>query len=268
MQLKEKVVIVTGASAGIGRATAAALAAAGANVVIGARRADRLAELIAENEHQPGRLLAVSGDIRLESYAQELVSRTIDEFGCLDVLINNAGVGHHSLLAELTAEQARTIWDTNVNGLLWLTQAALPHLKKVRRGQIINISSVLGQRPLLHSAVYCASKTAVNFLSRSLRLELRPYNVRVTLVYPGLTQTEFFQARLGQRGRPRGRFLAVPAERVAGAIVRAIRYRRTEVYITWRDWLFTHVNRLFPRTTDWLFGRVSGYWLGGRQPQQ
>lgn len=265
MQLRESVVIVTGASAGIGRATAAALAASGAHVVVSARRADRLAELVAENRHQPGRLLAVPGDIREEAHARHLVNRTIDEFGRMDVLINNAGIGHNSLLAEVTAEQVQAIWDTNVNGLLWATQAALPHLKRQRRGQIVNVSSILGQRPVLHSAVYCASKTAVNFLSRSLRLELRPHNITVTLVYPGLTETDFFRARLGHRARPRARFLAVPAARVAGAIVRAIRYQRSEVYVTWFDWLFAHLNRLFPGTTDCLFGRVGGYWLGSRE---
>jgi short-subunit dehydrogenase len=259
MKLKEKIVIVTGASAGIGQATAVALAAAGANVVIGARRADRLAALMAANRHLPGRFLAVAGDIRRQDYAQELMSRTIDTFGAVDVLVNNAGVGHNSLLAEVTSEQVQTIWDTNVNGLLWTTQAALSYMKEQQHGQIVNVSSIVGQRPLLHSAVYCASKTAVNFLSRSLRLELRPYNVTVTLVYPGLTATEFFGARLGHRGRPHGRFLAVPARRVAGAIVKAIRYGRTEVYVTWYDWLFAHFNRLFPRTTDWLFGRLGRY---------
>jgi NAD(P)-dependent dehydrogenase (short-subunit alcohol dehydrogenase family) len=258
MQLRGKIVIVTGASAGIGRATAIALAAAGAHVVASARRDDRLQDLVTESANLPGRLLAVAGDISRESFAHELVNRTIGEWGGLDVLINNAGVGHNSLLSEITAEQVQAIWNTNVNGLLWATQAALPHLKKQRRGQIVNVSSIVGQRPLLHSAVYCASKAAVNALTRSLRMELRPYKVTVTLVYPGLTQTEFFQARLGNRGRPRGLFLGVPAERAAGAIVRAVRYRRTEVYVTWYDWLFTHLNRLFPRTTDFLAGRLAG----------
>jgi short-subunit dehydrogenase len=258
MQLRERIVIVTGASAGIGRATAIALAAAGAHVVASARRGERLQALLAESTHLPGRLLAVPGDIRRESFAYELVDRAIGEFDGLDVLINNAGIGHNSLLAEIPAEEVQAIWDTNVHGLLWATQAALPHLKRQRRGQIVNVSSIVGQRPLPHSAVYCASKAAVNSLSRSLRMELRPHNVTVTLVYPGLTRTEFFDARLGHRGHPRGRFWAVPAERVARTITGAIRYRRTEVYVTWYDWLFTHLNRLFPRSTDFLAGPLAG----------
>jgi serine 3-dehydrogenase (NADP+) len=254
INIADSVIILTGASAGIGAATARALAEAGANVVLSARRAERLAELTAATAQFPGRRLAVPGDIRDESYAHELVQQTIAEFGRLDVLINNAGVGQNSLLADITAAQLRQLWDTNVNGLLYATQAALPQMKQQRRGQIINISSIVGQRPLLHSAVYSASKTAVNFLSRSLRLELRPYGITVTLVYPGLTATEFAAARLGRAAPPRGRFAAVSPERVAQAIVGAIRHGRSEVYVTWYDWLFTHLNRLFPRTTDWIFG--------------
>ena len=255
MDLENKVVIVTGASAGIGKATAVALAEAGANVVLVARREDRLGALAAELATQPGKRLVAAGDIRQESFALLLVERTLAEFGRLDVLVNNAGLGHRSLLADMPPEDMRTLIETNVLGLLYLTQAALGPMQKQRYGQIINVSSIVGQRPVPNNALYCASKTAVNFISRSLRMECRPYNIKVTTVYPGLTMTEFGLARLGEKGTNRFGLQGVAAERVAAKILRAIRRGQTEVYITWYDWLFVHLNRLFPRLTDWIVAR-------------
>jgi short-subunit dehydrogenase len=252
VQLKDRVIIVTGASAGIGRVTAVALAQAGAHLLLTARREERLHSLIAELEAFPGRCLALAGDIRQESFAYEMIAHTVNEFGRVDVLLNNAGLGHRSLISEMPADDMRTIFDTNVLGLLYATQAAIWQMKKQEGGQIINVSSIVGQRPLPTSGVYCASKTAVNFVSRSLRMECRPHNITITLVYPGRTLTEFGQARLGAKGLNPSKLGQVSAARVAKAIVKAIRYGRTEVYVTWFDWLFTHTNRLFPRTTDWL----------------
>ncbi len=254
MQLTSCVVVVTGASAGIGRETAVLLAKAGAHVVLTARRADRLQALAEELAIYPGRRLVLAGDIGVEAFAQALVEQTVAEFGRLDVLVNNAGVGHRSLLAEIPTDDLHTIWNTNVMGVLYPIRAALPYMKQQKSGQIINVSSIVGQRPLPLSGVYCASKTAVNFLSRSLRMECRPYGITVTLVYPGLTVSEFSQARFGNKGANRY-WRGVPAERVGRAIVKAIENGRTEVYITPYDWLFAHLNRLFPRTIDWIIGR-------------
>jgi short-subunit dehydrogenase len=252
VEIRNSVVVVTGASAGIGRATAVALVQSGANVVVSARRAERLQQLADDLAEEPGRCLVVAGDVQEETFAQALIARTVAEFGRVDVLINNAGLGHRSPLAEIPLADMQTIWNTNVMGLMAATQAAVAHMKQQGGGQIINVSSIVGQRPLPGSGVYCASKTAVNFLSRTLRTELRPYHITVTLVYPGLTATEFADAKLGQSGRNRFSLKGVPPRRVAQAIVKAIRYGRTEVYVTWYDWLFVHVNRLFPRTIDWV----------------
>lgn len=256
MRVEGRVAIVTGASAGIGRATAGLLAQAGANVVVTARRAERLSELVARLELYPGRRLAVPGDISEEAFARELVGQAMGEFGRVDVLINNAGVGHRSLLAEMPPADMRTIFDTNVLGLLYATQAAVVQMKQQGHGQIVNVSSIVSQRPLPDSAVYSASKAAVNFISRSLRMELRPYRIIVTLVYPGLTATEFAQARLGRKGGNRFGLRGVPAARVGRAIVKAIEKGRTEVYVTLYDWFFVHLNRLFPRATDWMAERL------------
>lgn len=256
MKIKGCVVIVTGASAGIGRATAVSLIQSGAHVTITARREARLHALAAELADSPGRVMAIAGDIQNANFAQELVTRTVAEFGRVDVLINNAGLGHRSRLADMPLTDMQTIWNTNITGLMAATQAAVAQMKQQGSGQIINVSSIVGQRPLPGSGVYCASKTAVNFLSRSLRMELKPDNIIVTLVYPGLTATEFGTARLGEEGSNRFGLKGIPAERAAQAIVNAIRHGRTEVYISWYDWIFTHANRLFPRLIDWGVGHT------------
>ena len=255
MDIENKVIIVTGASAGIGKALVKALSENGANVVLIARRDDRLLALADQLGSQPGKRLVMAGDIRSEEFAYQTVERTLAEFGRLDVLVNNAGLGHRSLLMDMPPEDMRTIIETNLLGLLFMTHAALKPMCNQGSGQIINVSSIAGQRPLPNSSLYSASKTAVNFISRSLRIEVKPYNIKVTTVYPGLTRTEFGLARLGEKGVNRFGLQGVPAERVAAKIVQAIRNGRSEVYVTWYDWLFVHLNRLFPRTTDWIVAR-------------
>ena len=256
MEIRDSVVIVTGASAGIGWATAVSLIQSGAHVVITARREARLQALAAELAGSSGQILVIAGDIQDEVFVRELVSRTVAKFGRVDVLINNAGLGHRNSLTNMPLADMHMIWNTNVMGLIAATQAAVAQMKQQGGGQIINVSSIVGQRPLPGNGVYCASKTAVNFLSRSLRMELNPDNIIVTLVYPGLTATEFATARLGEQGGNRFGLKGIPAERAAQAIVNAIRYGRTEVYISWYDWLFTHANRLFPRLIDWGISRT------------
>lgn len=252
-----KVILVTGASAGIGRATAVALAQAGADVALIARRQERLDALVDELAAYPGRRLAVAGDIGEAAFAATAVSQTISTFGRLDVLINNAGLGHRSHLADMPAADMHRLWDTNVMGLLYFTQAAIPQMKEQGSGHIINVSSILGQRPLPHMGLYCASKTAVNFIGRALRMELRPYHIRVTTVHPGRTVTEFGDALLGQKGANPSRLARVSADRVAHAIIKAINTGKIEVYITWTDWLFAYGNRLFPGATDWLVEHIA-----------
>lgn len=251
------IVIVTGASAGIGRATAVALAQSGADVVAVARRAGRLDTLATELRAAPGRVLPLTGDIREPDFPRRLVAATIGTFGRIDALVNNAAIGHRSALADMPSADVATLLDTNLTALLHLTRAVIPPMRRQGGGHIINVSSIVGERPLPNSSLYCASKAAVNSLSRSLRLELRTDNIRVTLVYPGLTATEFGQVRLGEKGTNRFGLRGAPPERVAAAIVAAIRHGRDEVYISPLDWLFVQLNRHFPRTTDWLVGRVA-----------
>jgi short-subunit dehydrogenase len=251
-KLTNKVVIVTGASAGIGRATAVILAQSGANVVLVARSQERLDALVAELSGCPGQRLAIAGDVGDEVLAETVMEQTIAAFGRVDVLINNAGIGHKSALADMPPADMRRLLDTNVLGLLYLTQTAVPHMKQQGSGHIINISSIVGERPLPNMGLYCASKTAVNFISRALRMELRPYHIRVTTVYPGRTVSEFGDRLLGEKSTNWSSLARVSAERVAEAVAKAIRTGKPHVTITWVDWLFVHISRLFPSLTDWL----------------
>lgn len=257
MPIKDLVVIVTGASAGIGAAIARALLREGASVMLTARRAERLAALATEMAGAPGRCAWLAGDIQDPAFGAQLVTATLERFGRVDVLINNAGLGHRSHLSDLPHDHLHTIIATNLYGVLYTTQAVLPTLRAQGSGQIINVSSIVGQRPLPRSAVYAASKAALNMVSRALRIELRGSGITVTLLYPGLTETEFHKGVLG--GARRRVFPGVAAERVARVTLRAIRKRQREVYVTPLDWAFTHLNRLFPRLSDWLTGLL---WRG------
>jgi clavulanate-9-aldehyde reductase len=187
--LDGKVALVTGASSGIGEATALALAAQGASVVIGARRTDRLEGLRAKLSGGAARVLVVELDVTSEGSCRAAVRRTVEELGGLDILVNNAGVMLLGTIESADTEDWRRMLDTNVLGLMYMTHAALPHVL-ARRGDIVQISSVAGRVARAGSGVYNASKFAVNAFSESLRQEVTTRGVRVVLVEPGIVETE------------------------------------------------------------------------------
>jgi NADP-dependent 3-hydroxy acid dehydrogenase YdfG len=188
--LAGKVAAITGASSGIGEATAVELAGEGAEVALGARRKDRLDALVERIEADGGRALAVEADIADEEQAQGFVTKAAAELGGLDILVNNAGV---MLLGPLegadTAEWRRMV-DVNVLGLLYCTHAALPLMRERGRGHIVNVSSVAGRHANFGSAVYNLTKFGVTGFSEALRQEALHSNVRVTVVEPGIVDTE------------------------------------------------------------------------------
>ena len=188
-RLDGKVALVTGASSGIGEATAIALAQEGAAVAIAARRADRLASLRDKLTGDGARVLMVELDVTDEAACTAAVRRTVEEFGGLDLLVNNAGV---MLLGTIegadTSDWTRMI-ETNVLGLLFMTHAALPQLLE-RQGHVLQISSTAGRVAGKGAGVYNASKFAVNAFSESLRQEVTERGVRVTLIEPGVVETE------------------------------------------------------------------------------
>lgn len=254
MDPMRKTVIVTGASSGIGAATARALVQAGAHVVLAARDAARLDQL---TRQLAGRTLAVPTDIADQAEVQALVERTVAMFGSVDIVVNNAGVGLAAPVAQMSVADLRSVMDVNLLGPLYLTQAALPYMRQAGRGQLIYVSSVVGLRALPYTGGYASAKAALDRLTESLRVELRESGIAVTLVRPGTTRTQFNTRRLGagrehRRINPRG----VAPERVASAILRAT-YREPRVaYVTFSDRLMVWASLLLPGLADRLLARL------------
>src|SRR5215212_10219761 len=189
--LDGKVAVVTGASSGIGAATAEALAAEGASVVVAARREERLNELVGRIESGEGRTFSVSCDVTDEDQAHELIRRTVDEFGKIDILVNNAGVMLLSKVGKGLSDQWRQMFEVNVMGLLYATDAAIEVMKRQGGGHLVNVSSVAGRKVTRDSSgVYAGTKFAVHAISEGLRQELLEDNIRVTIVAPGAVDTE------------------------------------------------------------------------------
>ena len=188
--LEGKVAAVTGASSGIGEATALALAERGCAVALGARREDRINELADRISTEGGKALAVPADLADEQSARSFVETTKSELGRLDFLINNAGVMLLGPIYGADTEHWRRMVDVNVMGLLWCTHAALPIMADQGSGHIVNVSSVAGRTAALGSGVYNATKWGVVGFSESLRQEALNMGVRVTIVEPGYVETE------------------------------------------------------------------------------
>jgi NADP-dependent 3-hydroxy acid dehydrogenase YdfG len=186
--LNGTVVAITGASAGIGRATARTLAGAGANVVLGARRKDRLEALEAEF---PGQAIAVEMDVRSPDDGRRLVREAVERFGRLDTLVANAGIGMYGGILDNTDDALATMLDTNVAGTVWPIRAAVPEMLKAGHGDIVIVASVAGFRGGADEAVYAATKFAQVGLAGALDRELRDKGIRVTTIGPAGTSTEF-----------------------------------------------------------------------------
>lgn len=190
MGLNGQVAIVTGASSGIGRATALGLARAGCRVVLAARRQAQLEQVAREISALGGESLVIVTDVRSESMVERMVGRALERFNRLDILVNNAGLGWFDTIADGRTEEWREMIDTNLLGLLFSTRAALAHMLRQRSGHIVNISSLVGRRILPGVGVYSATKAAVIAISEALRQEVYQYNIRVTVIEPGVVETE------------------------------------------------------------------------------
>ncbi len=190
-RLPQQVIIVTGASSGIGEATARRLARGGAKVVISARRPDRLEALARELDPSGANVLAVAGDVTSDADRRKLVAATLQKFGRIDGLVNNAGYGTRGPVEIAPIEVIRKNYETNVFSLIALTQLVLPAMRERGGGCIVNIGSVAGRiaRPL--SSIYDSTKHALEALTDGLRGELKPFGVRVSLIRPGFILTEF-----------------------------------------------------------------------------
>jgi len=189
-KLDGKVAVITGASSGIGEATAEALPAEGASVVVAARREDRLSDLVERINGNGGKALPVECDVTDEEQAHSLIQKAKDEYGQVDILVNNAGVMQLSKVEKGLSDEWRRMFDVNVLGLLYATDAAVQVMKEQGSGHLVNVSSVAGRRSRATTGVYSGTKFAVNAISEALRQELLEDSIRVTIVEPGAVETE------------------------------------------------------------------------------
>jgi NADP-dependent 3-hydroxy acid dehydrogenase YdfG len=222
-----KVVVITGASSGLGEAAARLLSAEGAKVVLGARRVDRLKSLVDQLDRTGGKALAVATDVTHRDQVKKLVDQAVKEFGRIDVMINNAGIMPRAPLERLTIDDWDRTIDVNIKGVLYGVAAALPHMIKRKSGQMIFVSSVAGHKVGPDFAVYAATKHAVRALAEGFRQEVKPYNIRTTIISPGAVDTELPDSvtdpDVAEKIRQYYSDIAIPAESFAHAVAFAMR---------------------------------------------
>jgi short-subunit dehydrogenase len=256
VELRDRVVVVTGASSGIGAATARAFGAAGCRVVLAARRRERLEALAGEIEANAAgaKALPVAADLSRLEDIERLISATLAAFGRVDVLFNNAGFGRLGWLESLDpVKDIQAQVQVNVLGVLQTTRLVLPHMQARRGGHIINMASVAGLVGTPTYTIYAASKFAVRGFSEALRREVAPWNINVSVIYPGGVATEFGEHAGIQRKTKvtTPTFMRLTAEQVAAAVVGLARRPRRELVITWPFRLSVWLNTLLPGLVDW-----------------
>lgn len=227
MSIKDKVIVITGASSGIGQATAEKLAENGAKVVLSARRKERLEETVSNIEQSGGRARFFEADVTSKEAMNELAQFTLNEFGGLDAWVNNAGLMPLSFLNKLKVDEWDQMVDVNIKGVLYGIAAALPIMENQKSGHIINVSSVAGHRVGMAGAVYSGTKFAVRAITEGLRMEMSPsHNIRTTIISPGMVETELLNTitdedaitALKSRATPE----ALKAEDIANGILYAL----------------------------------------------
>jgi NAD(P)-dependent dehydrogenase (short-subunit alcohol dehydrogenase family) len=219
MDLKGSVALVTGGSKGIGKGIARALAAEGCRLVITARSPGPLEDTSRALAHTGAEVVAVSGDVGVEEDAEKMVNAAIENFGRLDLLINNAGIGHRGPIEEMDVSDWDNLFRTNVRGPFLLVKNAIPQMKKQGGGTIVNVASLAGKNPVPDMACYAATKWALQGFSASIMGEVRNHNIRTILVNPGSTATEFSPPPTEPEKRER----ILQPEDVAAVLVEALK---------------------------------------------
>ena len=255
MRLDGKVVLITGASDGIGAACAAEFAAAGARLSLTARSMEGL------ERAGGGTALLTAGDLTLEATRRQVVNRTLERYGVIDVLINNAGVGLYGPSWAAPLDDVRHLMELNFFALLGMIQLAAPHMRARHNGMIVNVSSIGGKMPLPWMTLYSASKYAVNGLTEGLRMELRGDGVKTLLVCPGYVTTGFQQhVRAGSApdAVKRARRRAITPAECAHAIRRGVEREARTVLAPRAGWLLVALARLFPRVVEARMAEMNG----------
>lgn len=253
MEVKGKVVIVTGASSGIGEATAREFGREGAKVVLAARRVDKLQTLAEEINKMGTEALVVQADLSKLEDIQSLVQQTLEKFNRIDILVNNAGFGRLDWLENLDPiKDIQAQIDVNVMGVIQTTRQVLPVMMNQRSGSIINMCSMAGLVATPTYTIYAASKHAVHGFSEALRREVKPWGIDVSLVYPGGVKTEF-TAHAGIKRKTNAKtpdFMLLTAEQVGSAVVKLVRNPKRMWILPWL-WSFTvFMNRFLPGLVD------------------
>ncbi len=251
--LKDKRVLLTGASSGIGWYLASELVRAGAYVVVTSRREDRLQQLRKSFGNPRRRLISVAGDIADSAHRQNLVDTAVRELGGIDLIFNNAGIGAVGPFEEASPERLRRIFEVDFFGVTELTRLALPHLHQGVSPAICVVSSVLAHRGMPGKSEYCAAKFALRGWTESLRLELKPAGIDVVTISPSTTSSEFFDSLLDSDPIEKSvRFGIQSAERVAHSILGAVRKGRRELILSPGGKALVWLSRLAPGLTDRL----------------
>ena len=261
-----KVAIVTGGSSGLGRAIARALSRRGAKVVIAARTKEKLDEVAGELAATGGEVLAVPADIRRQQDVDALVAQTIERFGRIDALVNNAGSSARGAAIDTTAEEFADLMDLNLTALVRCTRAAMPHLLE-SKGHLVNIGSLAGKTAARYMGAYSATKHAVSAYSQQLRLELGPQGLHVLLVSPGpIARDErrvYSEEKVGSlpasARKPGGgvKVSLLDPDRLAAQILDACQRGRAELVIPGRArWIFA-LSQLWPSLGDWVIRKMS-----------
>ena len=259
---QDNVVVVSGASSGIGKEMALQLAEQGAILSLAARSIEGLERAAAQCRKSGAEVLCVQTDVAQEGQCENLIARTVERYGRIDTLINNAGLGLRGNFSDYeNLSLLRIVMDTNFFGMAYPTFYALPHLKKTK-GRIVAMSSIIGKIAIPGESSYCAGKFAVAGFFDSLRMELADCGVSVTVVYPGYVVTEFSERSLKANGEPhgsQGRRLytrnMMSAEECAGRIIKAAAKRKRDVFAGLKEKIALWVNLAFPRLSDRLVSR-------------
>jgi short-subunit dehydrogenase len=251
---EKRVLLITGASSGIGEAVARRFSREGYSVVLAARRFDRLRALAEEIQIQGGEALPVSADLSRLDDIQHLVQSALEQYHQIDILFNNAGFGRLDWLEGLDPlEDVQAQIQVNLLGLIWMAQAVLPHMIERRSGHIINMGSLAGWMAPPTYGIYAATKFGVRGFTEALRREVSPYGIHVSGIYPGAVETEFSaKARIRRKtGMSTPKRMRLTADEVAQAVLRLAKHpRRVMILPGYMRWIVV-LNEFFPGLVDW-----------------